>query len=60
MKLVEAVRIARKTLAEDGKLVYTGSDMFGFGDDAEKAEAYNVLAKYHAEIAELDKKKPVD
>jgi hypothetical protein len=52
MKLVEAIRIARKTLFEDGKLIYTGKDMVG--TDREKAEAYNLLAEYHDRIGELD------
>lgn len=53
MDLTEAIRIARKTLAEhfDLKLRDTpkGGRMFGVGTDeaTEAADAYNTLAAFH-------------
>lgn len=45
MTLSEAVTIARKFLAEDNKLVQS----------SEVLQAYNVLAKYHGRMDEMEK-----
>ncbi len=50
MKLKEAVQVAREVLYEKYNLVYNGIEMLG----GKEAEAYNLLARYHEKISELD------
>lgn len=59
MTLHEAIRIARKALAENFELAIMSQDgksaMVALDKEhADKAEAYNVLARFHPRAARID------